>query len=202
VADPALASEAHATLAKLDMIEGDRAGAWRHMEESRKDDAATGERSGARLNLMALMLIDAGRIEEAETALDDALLLNGRYGAEAANTQRAYAVLERARGRAGEAYLRYRAAHEIDARAGESRKVALDLEGMARLSVEGGRLDEAIGLYERSYSVLVNGGDPKAAGAALDGIIGILKARGDGERALRYERLKGGDAPDGGGAKR
>lgn len=187
-------SEAHATLAKGLYLSGRVEEARASMEKTLQIDSEFGYKSGARLNLHGLILIDSGETERAEEVIKRAMELNKeeKNAPEAANSLRAFAVLRGLQGRPDEALKYYKDAYIIDSSLGDSRKIAYGLSSMARLELNGGRLLDAVFLFERAYIVDISSGDAAGAIQALDQIIEVYRELGDRGKELEYKKIKEG----------
>lgn len=187
-------SEAYATLAQANYLSGDSGSAFDNIEESLGIDERLGYKSGAKLNLKALIYIDSGRRAEAGEVLKKALQINKDDNnlLETANSCRAMARLKRDENKTSEAMDLYRLAYDMDKTNGESKKIASDLEGMGELTLKEGRAKEAIALFERSYIVSLNSNMPSQAVSAIDRIIDTYRSLGDEDKAHFYMNIKNG----------
>lgn len=190
--DDKMLSEAYATLAKADYLGGDSVAALDHIAESIQLDEKLGIRSGAKLNLKAVIFIETERRSEAAEALKSALALNksSKDELEIANSCRAIAEIHRFEGRHDDAFEYFKMAYDIDKNTGDSKKIALDLERMAELHLKAGRNNDAIFLFERSYIVNLNSGYIGRAVQTLDLLIDACRISGNDDKAVRYSKMR------------
>lgn len=185
-------SAALSTLAKAAYMSGRVEAALEYLERALSVGAGPRVETGAILNLKGLIYLDAGRAEEAAVIFKKALALNRKRkdDLEIANSYRGLAEISRINGHPGTALERYRAAYEIDRSLGDPGKIALDLDSMASLHLEQGRLEEAAFLFERSYSVNMNSGRTAGALANLESVISVYQELGEERKALRYIEIR------------
>ncbi|MBI5492203.1 MAG: tetratricopeptide repeat protein [Deltaproteobacteria bacterium] len=185
-------SEAYSTLSMAKYALKDYDGALKGIEDSLAIDGHVGYKSGSKLNLKGLILMESGRIG-AEDAFKDALEANRRANdkTEEANSLRALGEIY-ATGKPEEALESFKGAYEIDAAAGDPGKIALDLESMAVLHRQAGRTDEALKIFERAYKVSLNSGLYEDALESIDAMIGIYEGLNERETAERYMRIRDG----------
>ncbi len=157
--------EAYATLAKVEYLTGRHSLALTHVEESIEVDKKHGIQSGAALNLMGVILAEAGKVKEAHHVLLRALQLNtdNSNSLERANSFRSLGHLNDLMKKHDRAMEQYKMAYELDTEAGNSEKIAVDLSSMAAIHRKLGHLTKAAYLLERSYIVNLNGGRPLKA---------------------------------------
>lgn len=187
-------SDAYLTSAKAMYMAGDAREAVEDLDKAVSIRKKLGLGMGSALNLKGVILMKAGRPEDAAVILKKALSANKKRGdvLETANSYRALAELSEKGYYPGPAMMLYEAAYEIDKAAGDSRKIALDLGGMAGLRLKEKNLKEAAFLYERAYVVSVNGGLAGQALDALSRIISTYREMGEEEKAGRYMEIKNG----------
>lgn len=190
--DDILLSEAYGTLAKADYLSGDGASALDHIEESINIDGKDRVISGAKLNLKALIFIEAKRLDDASATLKTAFEVNREDDRELANSYRASGELNSARDDRAGAIEAFRKAYDMDKKLGDSVKIAADLESMAELNLKAGDFKEASFLFERAYIVSLNSGRAKDALGSIDKLIYTYKEMGNAEKASYYLRMKEG----------
>jgi tetratricopeptide (TPR) repeat protein len=183
---------AYATLAKVEYLTGRQDAALTHIEESIEVDKGHGVESGAALNLMGAILAEGGRFEEAKSVLGRAMKLNRKNedGLELANSYRSLGLLHTLMKSHDKAIEQYRHAYDLDTRAGNSRKIAVDLTSMAALHHKLGRLSKAAYLLERAYIVNLNSGRTVAAIGDLTLLIETCAKLGKTEKVHYFSRIK------------
>ena len=184
---------AYATLAKVEYITGIHDSALSHIEESIQVDKKHGINSGAALNLMGSILAEGGRTEEAHSVLKRALKLNADSSdaLEEANTYRSLGHLHSIMKQHDKAVQQYRLAYDLDTKAGNSEKIALDLSSLAAMHNKLGQLSKAAYLLERSYIVNLNSGSRLEAIANLTLLIHTYDKLGNTDRMHYFARIKG-----------
>lgn len=192
--EDAYLSAALASLAKVRYIQGDLRGALADIERSLEIDSRLGVRSGSKLNLKARIYIDTGRLEEAMGMLKQAYEWNSSVEnrQEVANTLRQMALINEARGKIDEARKLYDEAYTNDTAVGDSARIADDLESMAELELGSGELEKAAFLYERAFVVSLNAGRLDDALSSLYKIIQLYKKTGDNDKVKSYEKIRDG----------
>lgn len=185
-------SEAYATYAKSALVLDNPTDARALIEKALAIDAKTGYKSGARLNLKALIHIAAGRWAEAEVLLADALKLNESSGdkVEAANSLRLLGEVMTIRGEYERAVRYYGAAIEIDRVNADTSKLIVDMERMAAAQSKFGGHYEAAFTLERLFRMYEDMGMKDEAATALDAAIAESKASGMIEKTRRLEGMK------------
>ncbi|MBE9527902.1 MAG: tetratricopeptide repeat protein [Proteobacteria bacterium] len=183
---------AYATLAKVEYLTGRHDSALAHIEESIEADRGHGIQSGAALNLMGAILAEGGRFTEAKSVLARALKLNkvNKDGLELANSYRSLGLLHNLMKSHDKAIEQYRHAYDLDTRAGNSAKIAVDLSSMAALHHKLGRLNKAAYLLERSYIVNLNGGRTIDALGNLTFLIETYSKLGKTDKVHYFARIK------------
>lgn len=189
--DDSKLSEARATIAKAFLLRGDLSAANDEIERSLAIDARLGSKSGARLNIKGLIYLKSGKVSDARAVLTEALDQNKKEDnpVEVANSYRALAKALRLQGKE-DAMSFYVSAYELDKSAGDPRKIALDLAGMADVRIQDRRFADAVFYLERSYIVSLNGGYPGEAVRSLDKLISSYREMGNQDKALFYEKVK------------
>lgn len=184
-------SEAQASLAKALLWAGRREAALAAIEKALEADASAGYRSGERLNLKGLILIESGMSSEAMEVLREAASLNmaGRDRLELANSYRAMGMAARSMGDSGAAG-HFSAAYELDRQVGEPGRIAFDLKNLGELGLEAGRADEALFLLERSFYAYLGAGQTAMAAEGLDRLAAECRRLGLEEKALYYEGIR------------
>lgn len=188
-------SEAYATLAKAELMEGDNPAALKYIDESIATDALLSKKEpGGKLNLKASIILSDGRVGEAVQVFERALSINGSANdeAEAANSLRGLGDAALASGGFDNAFKYYEAAYEKDKRLGLSGRIARDLSSMAEAQLGLGRKDEALYLLERSYHVGLSGKDTSLAARSLERMISVFEGAGDIEKARSLKAVKEG----------
>lgn len=188
-------SEAYATLAKADLMEGDSGAALLHIDEALKAGAALdGKGSGGKLNLKAAVFLSDNRVGEAISVFEKALSVNETAGddGEAANSLRGLGDAAFASGDHALSLKYYEAAYAKDKRLGLSGRIARDLSGMAEAQLRLGRKDDALYLLERSYYVSLGGKDMSLASRSLERMISVYESAGDIEKARGLKALREG----------
>ncbi len=185
-------SEARATLAKARWLAGDSGAALKEIEDALSIDAKNGVRSGARMNLKALILIDAGRADDAAGVLSAALSVSKAENniAETANSYRALARVNEIGKKWNDALALYSSAYAIDKTAGDPVKIAAGLMGMGEASLALKRLTDAVFFFERAYTVSANAGLAAKTALSLDKLILAYKEMGNAEKAAFYSRVR------------
>src|SRR5574337_575798 len=183
-------SEVYSTLAMAKYALRDYDGALKGIEESLAIDGHVGYKTGSKLNLKGLILMESGRTG-AEDAFKGALEASRRADdkTEEANSLRALGDLY-SDGRPKEALESFKGAYEIDAAAGEPGKIAIDLESIAALHRQAGRTDEALKMFERAYKASLNAGLDEIALGSVDAMIGIYEGLNEKDMAGRYMKIR------------
>ncbi|MBI5453177.1 MAG: tetratricopeptide repeat protein [Deltaproteobacteria bacterium] len=188
-------SEAYATLAKAELMEGDNPSALRYIDESIATDASLSKKEpGGKLNLKAAVFLSDNRVAEAVSVFERALSINEAVNdeAEAANSLRGLGDAALASGGFDNAFKYYEAAYEKDKRLGLSGRIARDLSSMAEAQLGLGRKDEALYLLERSYHVGLSGKDTSLAARSLERMISVFESAGNIEKARSLKAVKEG----------
>jgi tetratricopeptide (TPR) repeat protein len=125
--------------------------------------------AGRMRNLLARVLFLEGKTGEARTLAEAALEENRESGerAEEANSLRLLGDIALAGGDPPGAEARYQAALAIDKDMAESGKIAADLRALGAAAAARGETARAVAFYERAAEASRNGGEPKAADAAI-----------------------------------
>ncbi len=183
-------SEAYSTIAMAKYALKDYDGALKGIEESLAIDGHVGYKTGSKLNLKGLILMESGRTG-AEDAFKGALEANRRADdkPEEANSLRALGELY-SDDKPKDALESFKGAYEIDAAAGEPGKIALDLESMAALHRRAGRMDEALKMFERAYKVSLNSELYESALRSVEALIGIYEGLNEKGMAERYMMIR------------
>lgn len=169
--------------AKLLSVELNEASEW----ASKTVAADNGAKRGMRINLLARILYLKGNLTEAESKAREALFLNreNELRDEEANSLRLLGDIQAAGERRAEAAESYRQALAIDKALGKSRKIAADLRALALLSLSHNEPDQALGFYQRAFTVSSSGGDRSGAADDLLKMSRIHEKRGDKEHSER-----------------
>lgn len=185
-------SEAYATYAKTEHVLGNQPDALAFIEKALMIDVKTGYKSGARLNLKALIYMGTNRAIEAEATLKDALKLNtaSDNSVETANSLRLLGEVMTVAGEYKQAAQYYDAALQLDRAAADFVKVTVDMERMADVQSKLGRADEAVFLLERLFRMYEDMGMKREAAYALDAAIAESRAGGMIEKTMRLEGMK------------
>lgn len=196
-----LISEAYATLAKIGCLSGDIEAASQYIEKAIETDRAIKNEDAAHLNIMAEVLIEAGRINDAEDVLMKTLELSRQKedNLELANALRLGAGLNLRKGSPDASLKAYMDAYEVDSALGEPVKIALDLLGMAEVYSMKGDYREALNHFQRAYRAASSSGFHDGSLIGLDGLIQTHKRLGEfglagkyaGEKDALTKKIKG-----------
>lgn len=185
-------TEAYATNAKVELVLDNPLDALVLIEKALAIDAKTGYKSGARLNLKALIYMGTSRAAEADVLLKEALKHNRSSDdkVEAANSLRLLGEVMTMRGEYKQAAQYYGAALAIDRAGADTLKLIADMERMAEVQSKLGRHDEAVLLLERLFRMYEDMGMKMDAAYALDAAIAESKASGMIEKTRRLEGIR------------
>ncbi|MEK6531774.1 MAG: tetratricopeptide repeat protein [Deltaproteobacteria bacterium] len=196
-----LISEAYATLAKTAYLSGDIEAASQYIEKAVETDRAIKNEDAAHLNIMAELLIESGRINDAEEVLMKTLKLSRRKedNLELANALRLTAGLNLRKGSPDASLKAYMEAYDVDSLLGEPVKIALDLLGMAGAYGMKGEYREALNHFQRAYMAASSSGFHEGSLKGLEGLIQTHTRLGEfglagkyaGEKDALIKKIKG-----------
>jgi serine/threonine-protein kinase len=154
----------------------------------------TDDRTGAALDGLAQNLLAVGRLDEAETAVQESVEIRRAAGSPDMALAGSYSTLGavlRLRGRFDEARTAHLSAIELDRRAAgdTSRAVAIDLNNLGHLAGQTGDFEEAERHLREAVAIhrAVEGGRPNLA-TALGNLASVRRELGDLEEAEALER--------------
>lgn len=169
-------------LLNLDIGKPEAAHSWAEKSLASCKSSAECESSlGARWNLLGRVVLLQGKDAEAWGFAAKGYDLSKKYEApaEEANAYRLMAEIKLKQKDRQAAKDLYNKALTIDKELGQSRKILLDLKGLAEVYAEEGNAPEAAKYYQRAYEAAKNSGEPEAAE----------------EISLRIKKIRGPSAP-------
>lgn len=186
---PSLAAEFSFEQAKLLLRDGKAAEAlpWGERALTLADEAARGRTT----NLVADIACRLGNRERAISLAVTGLELSKRAKdrQETANAQRLLAELALEGGEMPMAASRFHEALSLDKELAASSKIAIDLEGLARVAEKAGERKKAVDFWERAANASLAGADPASATASLARIAEIHEQEGDFASAAKIRTL-------------
>lgn len=161
------------TLIYLENGNLDAAGSW--AEKALASSASSSEGASAlaaRWNLRGRIALQKGNYEEAWRSASRGQDFSKKYDtpAEEANAYRLMAEVKTKQKEGEAAQEFYRKALTIDKTLGQSRKILMDLKGLAQVYNSQGKSKEALTHYQRAYEVAKNSGEEEEAALLLQRI--------------------------------
>ena len=179
-------AEVVATRAKLLRAEGDLGRALVLIDKAVSMALDKGGTLGGKLNLKADILTAMGRTDDAVLVLGEAVARSKKENSpvELANALRAKAALT------GSVEL-FSEALDIDKRLGLTLKIGADLEGLGKLYLSGGEVDDGIFHLDRACKVYQSKGFKKEALECLGLLLELYEGAGDDGRSGELRELMG-----------
>lgn len=190
--DADLAAELNFEKAKVFLAAGDMATARKLAGQAAGEEK--GEYPGRRLNLVAMIALRQGDVNEARALAEKALKINRDEDStgEIANSLRLLGEVYVAQGDNGQAVKCYTEALALDKELGAGNKIASDLRSLAALSEKTGDVAGAIGYLRRAVEVSLNSGYMKAAAKDMASLAALYRQNGQPLLADRIDSERNG----------